>query len=147
MVAGPCAAPRTSNGLKRVTRAQRRSFLSAPPAHHRSRALAGAWPALVSLGDLSPLRPNATLQRCHRTVEFTVPERSIALRQGQDVTFQVAALPGRTFKGRATLSIRVTLPARAITIKAVTANADGVRKRDFVRHDGHRRAGRSYDHS
>ncbi len=58
---------------------------------------------------------------------FTVPERyARQLRQGQQVAFRVAALPGRDFSGRVDfVDPAVTLPGRTITVKALAANRDG----------------------
>lgn len=58
---------------------------------------------------------------------FSVPERYAAeLEVGQEVSFRVAALPGRDFTARVDfVDPAVTLPARTITVKALAANRDG----------------------
>lgn len=68
---------------------------------------------LISLQTVNPQR--ASLQ---------VPERySDRLRVGQEVAFQVAAIPGRTFTGRVDfVDPQVQLPGRTITVKAVVPN-------------------------
>lgn len=85
---------------------------------------------LVSLGDyVSPQTALLTLQTVSPIrAAFTVPERyASVLRPGQEVAFQVAALPGRTFTGRVDfVDPVVALPARTIMVKAVAANGDGV---------------------
>lgn len=84
---------------------------------------------LVSVGDyVSNQTPLLTLQTVSpQRVTFTVPERyATILRSGQSVTFQVAALPGRTFTARVDfVDPVVTLPARSIVVKGVTPNGDG----------------------
>ncbi|HPF60720.1 MAG: efflux RND transporter periplasmic adaptor subunit [Gemmatimonadales bacterium] len=83
----------------------------------------------VSLGDyVTPQTPLLTLQTVSpQRIAFQVPERyATSLARGQEVTFRVAALPGRTFTARVDfVDPVVTLPARAITVKAVAPNADG----------------------
>ena len=68
---------------------------------------------LVSLQTVSPQR-----------AAFQVPERyADQLKVGQQVTFRVAALPGREFTGRVDfVDPVVQLPGRTITVKAVTPN-------------------------
>ena len=70
---------------------------------------------LVTLQTISPQRAT-----------FQVPERyADQLRNGQQVTFQVAALPGREFTGRVDfVDPVVQLPGRTITVKAVVPNPD-----------------------
>jgi membrane fusion protein, multidrug efflux system len=55
---------------------------------------------------------------------FQVPERyADQLKMGQEVTFRVAALPGKEFTGRVDfVDPVVQLPGRTITVKAVTPN-------------------------
>ncbi len=68
---------------------------------------------LVSLQTVSPQR-----------AAFQVPERyAERLKLGQQVTFRVAALPGKEFTGRVDfVDPIVQLPARTITVKAVVPN-------------------------
>ncbi|HRP07485.1 MAG TPA: efflux RND transporter periplasmic adaptor subunit [Gemmatimonadales bacterium] len=84
---------------------------------------------LVSVGDyVSSQRELLMLQTVSPVrVVFNVPERyAAALKVGQDVTFRVAALPGRDFTGRVDfVDPAVTLPARTITVKAVAGNGGG----------------------
>ena len=56
---------------------------------------------------------------------FQIPERySDRLKLGQTVQFQVAALPGRDFKGVVDfVDPQVRLPGRTITVKAAVPNA------------------------
>jgi membrane fusion protein (multidrug efflux system) len=70
---------------------------------------------LVSLQTVTPQR-----------AAFQVPERyADELRDGQRVTFQVAALRGREFTGRVDfVDPVVQLPGRTITVKAVVPNPD-----------------------
>jgi len=70
---------------------------------------------LVSLQTVSPQRAS-----------FQVPERyADELRTGQQVTFRVAALPGREFTGKVDfVDPVVQLPGRTITVKAVVPNPD-----------------------
>ena len=83
----------------------------------------------VSLGDYvtsqTELLTLTTVSPQH--VVFSVPERyATDLRVGQTVTFQVAALPGRSFTARVDfVDPVVSLPARTILVKAVADNADG----------------------
>ena len=85
---------------------------------------------LVSLGDVvnsqSRLLTLQTVSPARAT--FTVPERyATELKPGQQVTFRVAALPGRTFTAQVDfVDPVVTLPSRTITVKALAANGDGV---------------------
>jgi membrane fusion protein (multidrug efflux system) len=69
---------------------------------------------LISLQTVNPQRAT-----------FTVPERyAAALQVGQQVTFRVAALPGREFTGTVDfVDPVVRMPGRTITIKAVVPNA------------------------
>jgi membrane fusion protein, multidrug efflux system len=82
----------------------------------------------VSLGDYvttsTRLVTLQTISPQHAT--FQVPERyADQLRNGQQVTFQVAALPGREFTGRVDfVDPVVQLPGRTITVKAVVPNPD-----------------------
>ncbi len=84
---------------------------------------------LVSLGDYvtsqSRLLTLQTVSPARAT--FTVPERyATEVKRGQEVTFRVAALPGRTFTARVDfVDPVVTLPSRTITVKATAANGDG----------------------
>ncbi len=68
---------------------------------------------LISLHTVNPQRAS-----------FQVPERyAESLRRGQNVQFQVAALPGRTFEGRVDfIDPVVQLPARTIMVKALVPN-------------------------
>jgi membrane fusion protein (multidrug efflux system) len=70
---------------------------------------------LVSLQTVSPQRAS-----------FQVPERyADELRTGQQVTFRVAALPGREFAGKVDfVDPVVQLPGRTITVKASVPNPD-----------------------
>lgn len=81
---------------------------------------------LVSLGDyVTSSTRLVTLQTVNpQRVAFSVPERNASvLRVGQEVTFRVAALPGRSFTGRVDfVDPVVQLPARTILIKAVVPN-------------------------
>lgn len=83
----------------------------------------------VSIGDyVTPQRELLMLQTVSpvRAV-FTVPERYAAdLRVGQQVTFRVAAIPGRDFTAQVDfVDPVVTLPGRTITVKALAPNRDG----------------------
>jgi membrane fusion protein (multidrug efflux system) len=84
---------------------------------------------LVSLGDFVNSQSRLmTLQTITPArINFTVPERYAAmLKLGQEVTFQVASLPGTTFTARVDfVDPVVTLPGRTITVKAITGNAAG----------------------
>lgn len=81
---------------------------------------------LVSLGDyVTSASRLLTLQTVSPArINFSVPERyAAALKAGQTVAFQVAALPGRSFSARVDfVDPVVTLPGRTITVKAVTGN-------------------------
>ncbi len=83
----------------------------------------------VSVGDhVSSQTPLLSLQTVSpQRVTFAVPERyATVLRIGQDVSFQVAALPRRTFTAKVDfVDPVVTLPARSIVVKGMTSNADG----------------------
>ncbi len=83
----------------------------------------------VSVGDyVTNQTPLLTLQTVSpQRVTFTVPERyATVLRTGQDVSFQVAALPGRTFSAKVDfIDPSLTLPARSIVVKGLTSNSDG----------------------
>ena len=80
----------------------------------------------VSLGDYvtSSTRLVAVQTLNPQHAVFQVPERyADRLRQGQVVSFQVAALPGRNFSGEVTfVDPVVQLPARTILVKAVVPN-------------------------
>ncbi|MBA3553788.1 MAG: efflux RND transporter periplasmic adaptor subunit [Gemmatimonadales bacterium] len=80
----------------------------------------------VSLGDyVTTSTPLITVQTVspHRAA-FQVPERyAERLKVGQQVTFRVAALPGKEFTGRVDfVDPIVQLPARTITVKAQVPN-------------------------
>ncbi|MBA3522400.1 MAG: efflux RND transporter periplasmic adaptor subunit, partial [Gemmatimonadales bacterium] len=81
---------------------------------------------LVSLGDyVTTATPLATLQTVSpQRAAFQVPERyADQLKLGQQVTFRVAALPGREFNGRVDfVNPVVQLPGRTITVKAQVPN-------------------------
>ena len=81
---------------------------------------------LVSLGDYVTTSTGLmTLQTVSpQRAVFTVPERyAEQLEVGQDVTFRVAALPGRDFTGRVDfVDPVVQLPGRTITVKAQVPN-------------------------
>lgn len=83
----------------------------------------------VSLGDyVTPASELLTLQTVSpQRATFTVPERyASALKRGQRVTFQVAALPGTTFDATVDfVDPVVSLPGRTITVKAVAPNPGG----------------------
>ncbi|MEO8478331.1 MAG: efflux RND transporter periplasmic adaptor subunit [Gemmatimonadota bacterium] len=83
----------------------------------------------VSVGDyVTPQRALLSLQTVSpQRAVFQVPERyATDLRRGQEVTFRVAALTGRTFTGRVDfVNPVVTLPGRSITVKALVDNPDG----------------------
>jgi membrane fusion protein (multidrug efflux system) len=70
---------------------------------------------LISLQTVNPQRAS-----------FQIPERySDRLREGQRVLFQVAALPGRDFRGTVDfVDPQVQLPGRTITVKASVPNPD-----------------------
>jgi len=83
----------------------------------------------VSLGDYVTTSTRlAALQTVspHRAT-FRVPERyAEQVRRGQEVTFQVAALPGREFTGRVDfVDPIVQLPGRTILVKAQVPNPRG----------------------
>jgi len=83
----------------------------------------------VSLGDYVTTSTRlAALQTVspHRAT-FQVPERyAEQVRRGQEVTFQVAALPGREFAGRVDfVDPIVQLPGRTILVKAQVPNPRG----------------------
>lgn len=81
---------------------------------------------LVSLGDYvttdTPLMSVQTVSP--QRAAFQVPERyADQLKVGQQVTFRVAALPGRQFVGRVDfVDPLVQLPGRTITVKAAVPN-------------------------
>ncbi|MGE5926418.1 MAG: efflux RND transporter periplasmic adaptor subunit [Gemmatimonadota bacterium] len=81
----------------------------------------------VSLGDYVTTQSRLiSLQTVNpQRASFTVPERyAAALQVGQQVTFRVAALPGREFTGTVDfVDPVVRMPGRTITIKAVVPNA------------------------
>ncbi len=83
---------------------------------------------LVSLGDyVTTATPLLSLQTVHpQRASFDVPERYASdLAIGQQVRFEVAAVPGREFVGEVDfVDPRVRLPARTIQIKAVVPNPD-----------------------
>ena len=81
---------------------------------------------LVSLGDyVTTTTGLMTLQTVSpQRAVFQVPERyADKLKVGQEVTFRVAALPGREFSGRVDfVDPMVQLPGRTITVKAQVPN-------------------------
>lgn len=81
---------------------------------------------LVSLGDYVTTSTRlVTLQTVNpQRATFKVPERYAArLQRGQEVEFQVAALPNRTFTGDVEfVDPVIELPARTILIKALVPN-------------------------
>jgi membrane fusion protein (multidrug efflux system) len=83
----------------------------------------------VSLGDYvtTDTRLAALQTVSPQRASFQVPERyAEQLRPGQEVSFQVAALPGREFSGRVDfVDPIVQLPARTITVKARVPNPRG----------------------
>ena len=85
---------------------------------------------MVSLGDyVTTASELLTLQTVSpQRVTFTVPERyASSLRRGQKVTFQVAAITGRTFEATVDfVDPIVSLPARSILVKAIAPNGSGV---------------------
>jgi len=85
---------------------------------------------LVSLGDyVTSATRLVTLQTVNpQRAAFDVPERyAERLAVGQEVTFRVAAVSGRTFTGEVDfVDPRVRLPARTIMVKAVVMNRDRV---------------------
>jgi membrane fusion protein (multidrug efflux system) len=80
----------------------------------------------VSLGDYVTTDTRlASLQTVSpQRASFQVPERyADQLKRGQEVTFRVAAIPGREFAGRVDfVDPVVQLPGRTIMVKAVTPN-------------------------
>ena len=80
----------------------------------------------VSLGDyVTNTTRLASLQTVSpQRATFQVPERyAEQVRRGQDVTFRVAALPGREFTGKVDfVDPVVQLPGRTILVKAVVPN-------------------------
>ena len=84
---------------------------------------------LVSLGDYVTTSTGLmTLQTVSpQRAVFQVPERyADQLKRGQEVTFRVAALPGREFSGRVGfVDPVVELPGRTITVKADVPNPRG----------------------
>lgn len=85
---------------------------------------------LVSLGDyVTNATPLTTLQTVDpQRASFSVPERyARELKDGQTVSFRVAAFPDREFTGTVDfIDPRVRLPGRTITVKAVVANPERV---------------------
>ena len=85
---------------------------------------------LVSLGDYVNTGSHLlTLQTVSpQRISFSVPERyASALKTGQRVAFQVAALAAKTFDARVDfVDPVVTLPGRTITVKAIADNSQGV---------------------
>lgn len=83
---------------------------------------------LVSLGDyVTPATSLTTLQTDDpQRASFSVPERyARELKEGQTVSFSVAAIPERTFTGIVDfVDPRVRLPGRTITVKAVVENSE-----------------------
>ena len=81
----------------------------------------------VSLGDyVTHTTRLASLQTVSpQRATFQVPERyAEQVRRGQDVTFRVAALPGREFTGKVDfVDPVVQLPGRTILVKAVVPNS------------------------
>ena len=81
----------------------------------------------VSLGDyVTNTTRLASLQTVSpQRATFQVPERyAEQVRRGQDVTFRVAALPGREFTGKVDfVDPVVQLPGRTILVKAVVPNS------------------------
>jgi membrane fusion protein (multidrug efflux system) len=81
---------------------------------------------LVSLGDYvtSDTRLAALQTVSPQRATFQVPERyAEQVRRGLDVTFRVAALPGREFTGKVDfVDPIVQLPGRTITVKAQVPN-------------------------
>ena len=83
---------------------------------------------LVSVGDyVTSATRLISLQTVNpQRASFQVPERySDRLKEGQRVAFQVAALPGRDFRGTVDfVDPQVQLPGRTITVKASVPNGD-----------------------
>lgn len=86
----------------------------------------------VSLGALiSPGTVVTTLDDTSSIkVDFAVPEVYVGqLRAGQDVTARTNAYPGRSFTGKiVSVDSRVDPTARAVTVRAVVPNRDGLLK-------------------
>lgn len=84
----------------------------------------------VSLGDyVTSSTELVTLQTINpQRVAFQVPERyARALREGQAVTFGVAAIPGRTFTGLVDfVNPVIQLPGRTILVKARVPNPERI---------------------
>jgi membrane fusion protein (multidrug efflux system) len=82
----------------------------------------------VSAGDyVTAATPLLTLQTTHpQRAVIEVPERYAAdLKRGQEVTFTVAAHPGRTFRAEVEFIDPVVQPeSRSIVVKARAPNAD-----------------------
>jgi membrane fusion protein (multidrug efflux system) len=115
------ATARSANATLELLQVQlRRTTVRAPFA-----GVAGA--RTVSLGDyVTTASRLISLQTVSpQRATFTVPERyAAALQLGQQVTFRVAALPGREFTGTVDfVDPVVSMPGRTITIKAVVPNA------------------------
>ena len=83
---------------------------------------------MVSVGDyVTNATRLITLQTVNpQRASFQIPERyADRLREGQRVLFQVAALPGRDFRGTVDfVDPQVQLPGRTITVKASVPNGD-----------------------
>ena len=83
---------------------------------------------LVSVGDyVTPQTRLTTLQTVDpQRAAFQVPERHAdVLATGQEVVFEVAAMPGRPYTGIVDfVDPRVQLPARTIMVKALVENDD-----------------------
>jgi membrane fusion protein (multidrug efflux system) len=115
------ATSRSAEATLQILQVQlRRSTVRAPFA-----GVAGE--RTVSLGDyVTTASRLISLQTVNpQRATFTVPERyAAALQVGQQVTFRVAALPGREFTGTVDfVDPVVRMPGRTITIKAVVPNA------------------------
>ncbi len=84
---------------------------------------------MISIGDYVTSQTQLLQMQTVAPVQasFTVPERYAAqVRIGQEVTFRVAALPGRDYTARVDfVDPSVMLPARTITVKGQAANRDG----------------------
>lgn len=80
----------------------------------------------ISLGDMvTPAAPLMTLQTVDpQRAAFSVPERfADQVEEGQEVTFRVAALPGRTWRGRVDfVSPSIDPTSRTVLIKAQVPN-------------------------
>ena len=85
---------------------------------------------MVSVGDyVTTATKLITLQTVNpQRASFQIPERySDRLREGQRVLFQVAALPGRDFRGTVDfVDPQVQLPGRTITVKASVPNPNRI---------------------